>query len=88
MSGPRITITDAFEGRGAGVLVMPRFTAAGPIREPFAVHLRMPDGSMRNARATVEAAHLRGAAGSFAMYRVLDVPLAELLRGTELWPAD
>jgi uncharacterized protein involved in type VI secretion and phage assembly len=58
------------------------------VREPFAIHLRAPDGTLRTARATIDAAHLRGAGGSFAMYRVLDVPLADLVVGTEIWPLE
>lgn len=83
-----ITVEEAFAGRGKGVLVMPRFTAVDPDRALRPVELRRPDGTRRAATATLEVAHMRGAAGAYAMWRLVDASEADVPAGTEIWSLD
>lgn len=80
-----LTVEDAFVAQGKGVLVMPRFTTQAPIRGAFEVELRLPDGSRTIVQASMDVAHLRGAQGSFAMYRLLGITPEEVPVGTEIW---
>lgn len=85
MSEKLLVVEEAFVARGKGVLVMPRFTAASPRRGSFPVHLRLPDGTTREAQAEMEVSHMRGALAPYAMYRLLDVTPDEVPEGTEIW---
>jgi hypothetical protein len=80
-----LVVEEAFVARGKGVLCMPRFTAESPRRGTFAVTLRLPDGTERDARAEIEVAHMRGRLAPYAMYRILDGTPDEIPRGTEIW---
>jgi hypothetical protein len=79
-----LVVTDAFAGRGSGILVMPRITVPGP-SAPIQVRLRRPDGSERVVTASFDLAHMRGPNGQFAMYRLHDVGVDDVPNGTELW---
>lgn len=83
-----LRVEDAFTASGPGVLVMPRFTTSEPRRGTFAVRLVMPDGSERAATASIDVAHMRGAAGQYAMYRLFGVELADVVVGTEIWSVE
>lgn len=88
MSARLVTVEEAFAGRGKGVLVLPRFTVLAPNRAPRPVELRRPDGTRARATATMEVAHMRGASGSYAMWRLLDAAEADVPPGTEIWSVD
>lgn len=83
-----LRVEDAFTANGPGVIVMPRFTVTEPRRGRFPVRLVLPDGSERTATASIDVAHMRGAAGQFAMYRLFDVELADVVKGTEIWSSE
>lgn len=83
-----LRVDDAFTANGPGVLVMPRFTTDAPRRGTFPVKLVLPDGTERSATASIDVAHMRGASGQFAMYRLHGVELAEVIAGTEIWSVD
>lgn len=87
MSDKLLVVEDAFVARGAGVLVMPRFTFEGAraATAPMKVRLVRPDGSSIEATATVDVAHMRGALPPWAMYRLHGVSVAEVPAGTEIW---
>lgn len=80
-----LEVEDAFVAKGPGVLVMPRFTAASPIKGKFPVELRFADGSSRQVTAEVDVAHMRGPLPPFAMYRLHGVVPEDVPAGTELW---
>lgn len=88
MSERLLRVDDAFTASGPGVIVMPRFTVTEARRGRFPVRLVLPDGSERAATASIDVAHMRGAAGQFAMYRLFDVDLADVVKGTEIWSAE
>lgn len=79
---------DAFIARGAGVLVMPRFTTASPPKGKIAVQLRFADGTTRDLQAEVEVAHMRGPLPPFAMFRLHGVTPQEVPAGTEIWSVE
>ena len=83
MSDPLLVVEDAFTTRGPGVLVMPRFTTTS--KEPVNIRLERPDGTSFDTHATIELAHMRGPAGSYAMYRIQGVTLEEVPVGTKLF---
>ena len=85
MTDKLLTVEDAFVANGSGVLVLPRFTTCAPVRGRFAVELRFPNGERRTVSASMDVAHLRGAAGAFAMYRLHDLTSDDVPIGTELW---
>ena len=87
MADRLLVVEDAFVAKGPGVLVMPRFTAASPIKGKFLVELRFADGSKRQVTAEVDVAHMRGPLPPFAMYRLHGVVPDDLPAGTELWSA-
>jgi acetyl-CoA acetyltransferase len=88
MSERLLTVEDAFVAKGAGVLLMPRFTTANAPKGRFAVQLRFADGTTRDVQAEVDVAHMRGALAPFAMYRLHGVTPEEVPAGTELWSVD
>jgi hypothetical protein len=83
-----LVVEEAFVARGRGVLVMPRFTADAPPKDPFGVRLKLPGGAERTARAAVEVSHVRGPLAPFAMYRLYDLTPEEVPPGTEIWSID
>lgn len=80
-----LIVEDAFVARGPGVLVMPRFTEAGPPSGPRKLRLVRPDGSSVTVEATVDVAHMRGKLAPWSMYRLHGVTVEEVPAGTELW---
>jgi hypothetical protein len=80
-----VVVEEAFVARGSGVLVAPRITILEAETAPFPVRLRLPDGTERTATASFDVAHIRGPSGVFAMVRLLDVTLADVPVGTEIW---
>ena len=78
-------VEDAVPARGTGVVLSPRITIHEAAPAPFPVRLRFPDGSEREATAALDAAHIRGPNGAFALVRLLDVTVEEVPRGTEIW---
>lgn len=80
-----LTVEDAFVAKGAGVVVMPRFTAASPPKGKLTVQLRFADGTSRHVTAEVDVAHMRGPLPPFAMYRLHGVTPEEVPAGTEIW---
>ena len=85
MSERLLEVEDAFVARGAGVLVMPRLTAASPPKGKFPVQLRFVDGTTRDLQAELEVAHMRGPLPPFAMVRLHGVIPEEVPAGTEIW---
>jgi hypothetical protein len=49
------------------------------------VRLRLPDGQERDATASFDVAHVRGALPPFAMLRLVDLTPADVPAGTEVW---
>jgi hypothetical protein len=80
-----LRVEDAFVAKGAGVVVMPRFTTASAPKGAFAVELRFADGTRREVKAEVDVAHMRGPLPPFAMYRLHGVTPEEVPAGTEIW---
>lgn len=80
-----LRIADAFVAKGAGIVVMPRFTAASAPKGKFAVELRFADGATREVTAEVDVAHMRGPLPPFAMYRLHGVTPDDVPAGTEIW---
>jgi len=80
-----LVVEEAFVARGRGVLLMPRFTAATPREGTFDVRLRLPDGTERTTKASMEVAHMRGKLAPFAMYRLPELAPEDVPAGTELW---
>ena len=80
-----LRVEDAFVAKGAGVVVMPRFTTASAPKGKFTVQLRLADGTRREVTAEVDVAHMRGPLPPFAMYRLHGVTPEELPAGTEIW---
>ncbi|HEY8079527.1 MAG TPA: hypothetical protein VIF62_35595 [Labilithrix sp.] len=68
-----------------GVLVMPKFVADDARRDKFAVKLVRPDGSEKEARASIDLPHVRGALAPFGMLRLWGVALDDVPAGTEIW---
>lgn len=65
----------------------PRITVAHDApRGAFPVRLRLPDGTEREATATLDVAHIRGPHGAFALVRLLNVQPGDVPPGTEVWP--
>lgn len=88
MSKRLLTVLESFTTRGSGVLVTPKISLEHDGRAPFAVTLRLPDGSERAAMGVFEVAHVRGALPPFAMLRVLDLTPEDVPAGTEIWTID
>jgi hypothetical protein len=87
-ASPLLVVEDAFVGRGAGVLLMPRITSAdAPATGTFAVRLRAPDGSEREASAALEVAHMRGRLPPYALVRLPTLSVGDVPPGTEVWLA-
>jgi DNA-binding transcriptional LysR family regulator len=80
-----LVVADAFVAKGAGIVVMPRFTAAAPPKGRFTVELRFADGTIREVAAEVDVAHMRGPLPPFAMYRLHGLTPEEVPAGTEIW---
>lgn len=85
MADRLLTVEDAFVAKGAGVLVMPRFTAAAPVKGRFQVQLRFANGATRDVTAELDVAHMRGPLPPFAMYRLHGVTPEDVPAGTEIW---
>lgn len=85
MADRLLTVEDAFVAKGAGVLVMPRFTSQSPLKGKFSVELRFADGTTRGVTAEIDVAHMRGPLPPFAMFRLHDVVPADVPVGTEIW---
>jgi hypothetical protein len=83
-----VVVEEAFVARGPGVLVAPRITLPSAAQGPFAVRLRLPDGSERAATASFDVAHIRGPLAPFAMVRLLDCAPGDVPAGTEIWTVD
>lgn len=83
-----VVVEEAFVARGPGVLVAPRITLPSSSTGPFAVRLRLPDGSERAATASFDVAHIRGPLAPFAMVRLLDCAAGDVPAGTEIWTAE
>lgn len=80
-----LRVEDAFVAKGAGILVMPRFTTASAPKGKFAVELRFASGATRAVTAEVDVAHMRGPLPPFAMYRLHGLTPEEVPAGTEIW---
>jgi hypothetical protein len=85
VSTPLVIVEEAFVTRGSGVLVAPRITVRDEGSAPFAVRLRLPDGTERTATAELEVAHIRGPNGAFAMVRLQGLTPEQVPKGTEVW---
>ncbi|HTQ48019.1 MAG TPA: hypothetical protein VMI75_34930 [Polyangiaceae bacterium] len=85
-SAPLLVVEEAFAVRGGSVQLSPRITVAQDApRAPFPVRLRLPDGTEREAMATLDVAHIRGPHGAFALVRLLHLQPSEVPAGTEVW---
>ena len=81
-----LIVEEAFAVRGGSVQVSPRITIARDAsRAPFPVRLRFPDGTEREAMATLDVAHMRGPHGAFALVRLLGLQPGDVPTGTEIW---
>ena len=81
-------VEDAHPARGGDVVLSPRIVVKGPAGPPFAVRLTLPDGTERDAKASLDVAHVRGPNGAFALVRILgalpaDVPVGTMVRRVE-----
>jgi hypothetical protein len=86
-ASPLVVVTEVFPARGGGLTLFPRITIQAPVKGSFPVRLRLPDGTERLATATLDAAHIRGPLGAFALVRILDVAEGDVPPGTEVWRA-
>lgn len=88
MSEERLLVVDeAFVARGKGVLLMPRFSFVAREDMPrtgFAVRLDFPDGTSRVTTAQIEVAHMQGKLAPYAMYRLPELGVDDVPRGTVL----
>ncbi len=82
---PLVLVEDTFPARGSGVVLSPRITIHEAAPAPFPVRLRLPDGTEKRAMAALDAAHIRGPNGAFALVRLLDLTADDVPRGTEVW---
>lgn len=82
-----VTVEDAFVVGSAsrGVLVEPKISGENPRRGKFAVRLVRPDGSEREAQASIDVPHVRGPLAPMAMVRLYGVTLDDVPRGTEIF---
>ncbi len=86
MRVPLLVVEEAFAVRGGAVQLSPRITVAQDApRAPFPVRLRLPDGSEKQAMATLDVAHIRGPHGAFALVRLLHAQPNDVPVGTEIW---
>jgi hypothetical protein len=83
-----VVVEEAFVAMGRGVLVAPRFTRKDPGRGTFPVRLVFPDGTEREARASLDVAHMRGALAPYAMVRLPELTPADVPPNTEIWTVD
>ena len=83
-----LIVEEAFAGGGRGVTLLPRITVDEAPPSTFRVRLRFPDGTEREATASMQVAHIRGPHGAFAMVKLGDVSEAEVPVGTEVWAFD
>lgn len=81
-----VVVEEAFAVRGSAVQVTPRITvrADDAPRGTFAVRLRLPDGTERDATATLDVAHVRGPHGAFAMVRLPGLTPDDVPPGTQI----
>jgi hypothetical protein len=88
MSERLVVVQETFVASGRGAVVSPRISlpSAAPTG-PFAVRLRLPDGTERAATASFDVAHIRGPLAPFAMVRLLDCAPSDVPAGTEIWTA-
>ena len=82
---PLLIVEDAFVVRGPGVQVLPRFTVAAPSPGAIFVRLVRPDGTAREATATIDVAHMKGALAPYAMYRLHGVDVDDVPVGTAIF---
>ena len=80
-----VKVEEVFVARGRGVLVEPRFAPAEVLLGTFEVTLRLPDGSERTTRASMETSHMRGALVPWAMLRLPEMGVDDIPTGTEVW---
>jgi hypothetical protein len=85
LTAPLVVVAEVVAARGGGVVVSPRIVIYSAAAGSFPVRLRLPDGTERRATATLDAAHIRGPNGAFALVRLLDVAQNEVPAGTEVW---
>ncbi len=83
-----VKVEEVFVARGRGVLVEPRFAPAAIVTGPFAVTLRLPDGTERTTSASMETSHMRGALVPWAMLRLPELSVDDVPAGTEVWTED
>ena len=76
-----LTVEDAFVAKGAGIVVMPRFTTASAPKGKFAIELRFANGARREITAEVDVAHMRGPLPPYAMYRLHGIHQSPLNAG-------
>ena len=85
-AAPLVVVEEAFAVRGNAVQIAPRIVLVGEApRAPFAVRLRLPDGTERVATAALDVAHVRGPGGAFAMVRLPGLLPGDVPAGTEVW---
>ncbi len=86
MPAPLLVVEEVVAVRGGSVQLSPRITVAQDApRAPFPVRLRLPDGTEREAVATLDVAHIRGPHGAFALVRLLHLQPGDVPVGTEIW---
>lgn len=82
---PLLIVEEAFAARAGSVQLSPRITVGNDApRTPFPVRLRLPDGTEREAMATLDVAHIRGPHGAFALVRLLNLEPSDVPVGTEV----
>ncbi len=79
-----LVATGAHPARGGDVLLSPRIVVTGPAGPPFPVRLTLPDGSERDAMASLDVAHIRGPNGAFALVRILNATPEDVPAGTRV----
>ena len=83
-----LVIVEECFAAGSKVMVMPRLKLEQATREPFAIKLRLPNGTERDGTAVLDFAHISGPLPPFAMVRLIGLTPDDVPAGTEIWNAE
>jgi len=80
-----LVVEEAFADGSRGVTLAPRITVHRDYPGSFLVRLRPPGGPEREAKGSLQVAHIRGPSGAFAIVRISGLSVADVPPGTEVW---
>jgi hypothetical protein len=80
-----VVVEEAFADGPRGVTVAPRITVNREYPSSFSVRLRPPGAPEREAKGSLQVAHIRGPNGAFAIVRISGLAVADVPPGTEIW---